>query len=1264
MNFLNILTWNCRSLYPRLSQFKIKLYTLKPHIACLCETWIKDKYLPSFINYTPFFLNRPNRQGGGLLILVRNDVPVKKKNVILFPLGKLEVQAVTIISSNNTSLDIFSVYNPNHEICLVEYDHYLSQLQRSCILVGDFNAHNSLWNSSCCPNMSGRNLASALLNFPDICLLTPLNFPTYYNVANKKHSTLDLCLLSSDLYPSSTIDLVPDDLGSDHSPILIAINFRASVVKHEIRGRWIYDSEAKWREWAAKLPVKQGENDDDYDQFALNIIDTSKQIFKMSKTTVNPKYSKPWWSKECEKAVRERHHAKQTFKKHPILCNLLKLRRAEAVAKKVVKDHKRDSFRTFCTNINSRTPVSVVWSNINRLSHKFKPIRNTPLIVNGEFITSPIDKANTLANIFEKTFSSNINMDRTPYLITIDDSIRNNSYKEFNDNFTIHELNNVLQNLKDTAAGEDTIHNKMLKNLPYSYVNWFLRIINCSYCGSTLPNTWKSAQIIAILKLKKEETDPESQRPISLLSCPGKVMEKLVNERLIHFLESTNGLSNTQGGFRRRLCTLDQIARLEHHIRCTLQRREVGIAVFIDFSRAFDSVWHTGLLYKLASLGLSGKLLRWLQEYLSGRSFKVFYQGATSSTRPIISGVPQGSILSPILYSVMTSDLPKLDNIQLTEYADDIMYYVSKPSFEQARSTMQKQIDSLQRWTKKWGLKVNILKTKSMIFTNKTVQSPSQIKYEGQNIDYVLNFKYLGMTFDSPRLNWTKHIDNLNTSIIPRINVLKSISHYSWGSDRQTLLNLYVMYIRSIINYGSMFYTVAPYYKTSTLDKAQNQCLRLAIGARRTSPITALHIETNIPPLNVFRELTTLNYYSRLVELPQHLSVKKDLFSNIHYLSQQKWTTYFIPPLIIRCFKYLNKINMSKSQVINVPLTCPLPPWTDLSHIFKTDFPIMHTKNLSPQQICSAFRNLQHEFYSSFIEIYTDGSVFDQPETSTAAAIVLVSENNTLMLNWRLAEGCSIFVAELFAIWQALVYATKNITTSKGIVVYTDSLSSVITLQSNNSKTHLSLTYKIYNCIQQLQTKYPVRIQYIPAHKEIEGNELADLAAKAGHMNSVSLLSPTVREDRRRRYKALYWKRWETGYQSEVQLSGKGIAMYNIKKEPCSWPWACHKDRVVETALAKLRVGHVGLNDYLYKIKKSNSNLCTCGQAETRDHYLLACPLYDLSRGVLKGRCETLKVPFTVKNLLGGGPFKENVQHEILGYVSSFLQTTGKLTIL
>ena len=521
------------------------------------------------------------------------------------------------------------------------------------------------------------------------------------------------------------------------------------------------------------------------------------------------------------------------------------------------------------------------------------------------------------------------------------------------------------------------------------------------------------------------------------------------------------------------------------------------------------------------------------------------------------------------------------------------------------------------------------------------------------------------MWLDSPRLTWRPHIANVKSACIPRLNIIKSISSFHWGADRRLLLNVYVAYVRSLIDYGSVFYSVAPHYILSSLDRIQNLCLRLALGVRQTTPIISLEIESNVPPLDIHRTFTMLKYYNRLSQLPSHLDISTELFVNCAPLFQKKWSRSSLPPLIVRCRTAYRKLNVTKPPYRSSPLVHPLPPWVNAADIFNPDFPLPFAKLASPQQVYGAFLTLRHDCYSTYTEIYTDGSYQPGPPPSSTAAIAVLRGTTFETHSWKLHSSCSIFVAELFAILRALTYVSHHCTDSLGVVIYTDSLSSILALQNYLYNAYVPLVYAIHECLSNLLSLFPVKVQYVPSHRNIPGNVVADEVAVKAHSDRVlSLLSPVTIEDLARILKVTLWEKWTARYHDNIMNSGKALHFFSCKQTAQYWPWANHKIRSVETAMARLRTGHVGLNAHMFRISQTVSNLCTCGCPETVDHFLLTCPLYSVERAILKRELLLLDVPFTRTTLLGGGTYKEPKQLRILDLVATFLTSTGKLTNL
>ena len=384
--------------------------------------------------------------------------------------GKLEIQGLTIISDNN-KIDILNLYNPNENISKDEFKYYFNQLNSSHIITGDFNGHHSLWDDRQSANPTGRNLADILPEFDNTSLLTPKNFPTYYNMQNNSYSTLDLTFVSANLFNISDIS-IGEDLGSDHYPVILVIAVNLQIYTGKRRAKWIFDSDL-WSSFTSLLPEVESRTtlQEKYDFIVHAIVTTGKKVFKMTKETYNTKYSKPWWNSDCERLISEKHRAKNFFKNHPTIENFDLYKIKEKEASTVIKTSKENSFKKFCNEINVDTPDKIIWNKIAALSKKYKPLRPIPLKVNNELITNSEYKANKIAESYEKIFNVKTVSDiSTQILVPTSIALIDESEYGYNKEITIEELKESISNLKPTCPGNDFIQNNLLKTNPNP--NW------------------------------------------------------------------------------------------------------------------------------------------------------------------------------------------------------------------------------------------------------------------------------------------------------------------------------------------------------------------------------------------------------------------------------------------------------------------------------------------------------------------------------------------------------------------------------------------------------------------------------------------------------------------------------------------------------------------------------------------------------------------------------------------------------------------------
>jgi len=743
-------------------------------------------------------------------------------------------------------------------------------------------------------------------------------------------------------------------------------------------------------------------------------------------------------------------------------------------------------WQDYVKQINSTSPVGEVWNKVKKLKSTFKP-QTSPLLVNNNLVTNTIEKANIFADYYGDIFN-NQNQGGTQENIELNLGQQGHICDIA---FKMDEYYNVVKALRGNSPGIDRVHNEMIKNLPDVYKEEFLSLINKIWEEGHIPKAWKIALISPVLKYGKPERLTASYRPISLLPCLSKVMERMVTKRLYWFIERENKLSPSQSGFRKHCNTGDQISRLEKVVRETYIKKQVTIVTFIDLKGAYDTVDHKLLIQKLQRVGVSGRMLKYCSDFLRDRKLKVLYNGYITESREVQKGIPQGASISPLLFNIFVSDIPDIEGVIRTEFADDIALIVRADTMQEAATKMQEALNSFYSYTENNKLIINYHKTVAIIFTRKRIQ-PVTININNHIIDYVNEFKFLGITFDGPYLDYKKHVNKLKADCLTRLNILKSVSNNDWGTDRKMLSQLYDSLILSKINYGSQFYCTASNTTLVQLEVIQNTALRIITGARTTSPIGALQVETHKLPLEMQRNKQTIEYYNRLRNLPENLRVVSELYNDVQNQQVLMWTENTPPPVMVRATNLLRRYNLNVLDRTPIPLVDIRPPWLKYEEIdlcMKTG----NYKDLPNNVVIGIFKE-KTEHYNNRLEIYTDASKITRDnEKRTSAAMISPSRN--FSTSWRL-PNIPIMSAELFSIMNAVEWFHMESNANEG-VIYTDSLSSLELLTNMGKSKPNTYKSKIRDILEEIGNSNKIlSICWIPSHKGIPGNEAVDAEAK------------------------------------------------------------------------------------------------------------------------------------------------------------------------
>jgi len=388
------------------------------------------------------------------------------------------------------------------------------------------------------------------------------------------------------------------------------------------------------------------------------------------------------------------------------------------------------------------------------------------------------------------------------------------------------------------------------------------KLFNKSLETGTFPSVWKKACVTPIFKRKGSSSDPTNYRPISLLPCLSKVLEKLVFNKIYTHLTENNLLSEKQSGYRPGHSTHIQLAYLTHQMYATLDKNQNFTAIFLDISKYFDKIWHDGLIAKCEiQYNITGSILEWLKSYLIDRKQIVRVGNSFSNPQNIYSGVPQGSVLGPLLALIYLNDLSKKTNNDALFYADDVSLYTPHPPDSHDHRLLQDDLDTIRQYGSDWLITFNAQKTIQQTFTNRRDNQDLTLTFDGQDIPTVTSHKHIGLTL-STDLNFHQHINNIirtvNISLSPIYPVAKFL-------PRSILNTIYTTYILPHFDYCDIIYdgniTTTDAIRLQTL---QNRCARLVTGTLFRTRTDALLNDLGWTTLETRRIIHKLLFFHRL----------------------------------------------------------------------------------------------------------------------------------------------------------------------------------------------------------------------------------------------------------------------------------------------------------------------------------------------------------------------------------------------------------------
>ena len=399
-------------------------------------------------------------------------------------------------------------------------------------------------------------------------------------------------------------------------------------------------------------------------------------------------------------------------------------------------------------------------------------------------------------------------------------------------------------------------------------LTWLREFFSHCMASHHLPKIWRRADVTAILKPNKPANDAKNYRPISLLCMPLKLLERLLLSRLEPVIDPQ--LPPQQAGFRRGRSTTDQVTLLTDDIEAGFEAcRKVGV-VLVDLTAAYDTVWLRGLHLKLLRMIPDGRMVSFVMELLTNRSFRLrTSDGQVSRLRRLRNGVPQGSTLSPILFNVYISDIPQTTSIQYG-YADDLALLAADSTWERVERTLNHDMQTLHEYLVRWRLKLSTAKTTSTAFHLNThdCQRQLDISVNGSALPNNNHPVYLGVTLDRS-LTYRHHIEALRGKVNSRNGLLRCLAGSSWGAYTSTLRTGALALVYSAAEYASPVWCRSAH--VGKLDVSLNDTMRIITGCMRPTERVFLPVLAGITPPDIRRESRVMSLTIAATENQQHL---------------------------------------------------------------------------------------------------------------------------------------------------------------------------------------------------------------------------------------------------------------------------------------------------------------------------------------------------------------------------------------------------------
>lgn len=939
-SLLNIIHLNIRSLNKNFDNLLILLESLKIKfdLIVLSETW-KINNLENFNieGYDIFYSEGSHNQNDGLVMYVSKNINPKFTTVKFSENTFVKLA----LEKNNLLFNVVAVYrlpSTNSKNFLHELQNVLSQIKQknaTNIFLGDINIDL---------HKKDENVTNEYIN-----ILAERGFFPYVNhstrISEENESCLDHCFINISPNITNTINISPIVLKSnitDHYPIIIKLirktqnkNTKENINNEQTQTIYNYKILKQLMQsetWQNLFQISDPNLA--YESF-LNILNTNlEKCSKILLIKSKEKKIKPWITKGLVLAIRKRDKMKEDVNKNKNDIALLnKYKEYRNLTNNLIKKVKRDYYHNII--LENKNNIKTVWEIVNESLNEKRSSKKIIIKQNNVDLVNDKDISENFNNFFINVGENMANK------IQVDKLLKRRNINGCNNMFlkpiSENEIMKTINELKNKSSpGEDKISSKILKFLNSVIAKPLCYIFNLCFEKGIFPNKLKISIVTPVYKTG-DRTIVSNYRPISVISNIGKVLEKCIKSRLLEHLNYNKILSLNQYGFTEGMSTDDGMYEVMKDIYNSVDNKKKQIAIFLDLAKAFDTVSHEILINQLNQYGIKGIVNDFFRSYLQNREQCVKIGESRSNLKEIKYGIPQGTVLGPVLFNIYINELLQLPiNGKVVAYADDTVLLVEDDSWTNVTNKAVVEFSKLQQWLSENYLTVNLEKTKFMCFsiydknvpnihtlhlhTYRCISKQKRDCICAMKLLQTKTIKYLGIIIDQ-NLKWTDHIQQLNNKmhkLVWKFYHLKNILPFN------TLKTLYHALVESILRYGIIIWGSAYSTNLESLNVSQKHIIKIILGKNKHYSSKLLFKQFNVFNLQLLYTKSVLIFthkHKNVLNVIQHGYSTRQKYNlnvaipQIRYTTTLRFITYYGP-------KFYNLLPAHFKQYNNISLFC------------------------------------------------------------------------------------------------------------------------------------------------------------------------------------------------------------------------------------------------------------------------------------------------------------------------------------------------------